>query len=105
MRSGVDAAITEYERLALAAADEDAGASLDSIGFAIDMNNVKLASSQLVVDIVTTALATCGIAGYKVDSPYSVERHLRDAFSAGLMIGNDRLRATNAGLLLLQKSL
>ena len=32
-----------------------------------------------------------GTTGYRNDSPYSVTRHLRDAHSAALMIGNDRI--------------
>jgi hypothetical protein len=32
------------------------------------------------------------------DSPYSVARHLRDANSAALMIGNERIRAANGSL-------
>ena len=49
------------------------------------------------------ALGICGIAGYKNDTPFSVGRHLRDALSAALMIGNDRIHATNAALLLVHK--
>jgi acyl-CoA dehydrogenase len=102
MRSTVDASAAEYQRLTIGA-DEDCRTSLNSVGFAISANNLKLAASELVVEIVMKALSTCGIAGYKIDSPYSVERHLRDALSAGLMIGNDRLRSANAALLLVQK--
>jgi acyl-CoA dehydrogenase len=43
------------------------------------------------------------MAGYRASGPYSVERHLRDAYSAACMIGNDRLHAANAAMLLLQK--
>ena len=52
---------------------------------------------------MTQCLGICGIAGYKNDSPYSLGRHLRDAHSAALMIGNDRILATNASLLLVHK--
>jgi acyl-CoA dehydrogenase len=67
------------------------------------MNNLKVSASQLVVDIVHRALLICGIQGYKNDSPFSLGRHLRDAHSAALMIGNDRILATNASLLLVLK--
>ena len=43
------------------------------------------------------------MAGYKNDTPFSVGRHLRDALSGALMIANDRIHATNAGLLLVHK--
>jgi acyl-CoA dehydrogenase len=77
--------------------------SLSSIGFALKMNNLKVSSSQLVVQIVNHALLICGIVGYKNDSKFAVGRHLRDAHSAALMVGNDRIYATNASMLLILK--
>jgi acyl-CoA dehydrogenase len=77
--------------------------SLSSIGFALKMNNLKVSSSQLVVQIVNHALLICGIVGYKNDSKFAIGRHLRDAHSAALMVGNDRIYATNASMLLVLK--
>jgi acyl-CoA dehydrogenase len=77
--------------------------SLSSIAFALKMNNLKVSSSQLVVQIVNHALLICGIQGYKNDSKFGVGRHLRDAHSAALMVGNDRIYATNASMLLVLK--
>jgi acyl-CoA dehydrogenase len=83
----------------------DAGLeALSSIPFALKMNNLKIASSQLVVQIVQHALSICGIAGYKNDSRFALGRHLRDALSAALMVGNDRILATNASMLLILKN-
>ena len=62
-----------------------------------------VAASQLVVQIVNQSLLICGIMGYKNDSPFALGRHLRDAHSAALMVGNDRILATNASLLLVLK--
>jgi acyl-CoA dehydrogenase len=62
-----------------------------------------VSASTLVADIVPRALLICGIQGYKNDSPFSLGRYLRDAHSAALMIGNDRILATNASLLLVLK--
>ena len=45
----------------------------------------------------------CGILGYKNDTKFAVGRHLRDAHSAALMVGNDRIYATNASMLLVLK--
>jgi acyl-CoA dehydrogenase len=81
-------------------ADPDA---LSSMGFAIAMNNVKLSASTLVVDIVGRALAICGIAGYREDTPYSMGRLLRDAYGAALMVNNDRIIGNNAQMLLIAK--
>ena len=94
MRAGVQSAIREYE-----SSYDDADA-LTSIGFALRMNNLKVQSSTLVVQIVQQALAICGIAGYKTDTKYSVERHLRDAYGAGIMISNERVLGASASMLL-----
>lgn len=94
MRAAVRDAIHEYEsRLS----DPDA---LSSLSFIVRMNNVKIAASEAVVDIVGRAMLVCGIAGYRNDSKVSLGRYLRDAHSARVMILNDRLYATNANLLL-----
>jgi acyl-CoA dehydrogenase len=76
---------------------------LSAIPLALKMNNLKLSSSQLVVQIAHRALNICGIAGYKNDSAFALGRHLRDALSAALMVGNDRLHGTNASMLLVLK--
>ena len=71
-----------------------------SFGFSIRVNNLKLSSSQLVVDIVGRAMLICGIAGYRNDSKFSLGRHLRDAYGAALMVNNDRILGHNATMLL-----
>lgn len=67
------------------------------------LNDLKLAASEDVVDIVSDALRIVGIAGYRNEGEFSLGRHLRDAHSAALMINNDRIRATNADLLTVYK--
>lgn len=76
---------------------------LTSIGYALRMNNLKLNSSRAVVNIVTEALASCGIQAYQNNGPYSLGRHLRDAHSSMVMVHNDRLQQTNASILLVHK--
>ena len=97
MRANIHDATREYEQKM---ADPEA---LSAIGFAIRMNNLKVASSQLVVPIVAQALTICGIGGYKLDSPFSVGRHLRDAYGAALMVANDRILGGNSSLLMVHK--
>lgn len=99
MRSGIATMALEYRRM-LEAQDRDA---FRSYGFAIRINNLKLASSQLVVDIVGRAMLICGIAAYRNDSSVSLGRHLRDAYGAALMVNNDRIMTHNATLLLAHK--
>jgi acyl-CoA dehydrogenase len=77
----------------------DGGAQeLSSIACSVQLNHLKLSASQLVADICTQALRITGTTGYRNDSPYSVTRHLRDAHSAALMIGNERIHAANGAL-------
>jgi acyl-CoA dehydrogenase len=78
-------------------------AKLMSMGFAVAMNNVKVATSQKILTIINHAMMVCGIAGYKNGTPYSLGRHLRDAHSAQLMISNDRILGNTSNLLLIHK--
>ena len=99
MRGGLYATIAEYQQLL----DSD-GASADSVyGFAIRVNDLKLASSQLVVDIVGKAMLICGISGYRNDSKLTLGRHLRDAYGAALMVNNDRIMGQSATMLIAQR--
>lgn len=97
MKSNIVARIERYES---AKARED---DLTSMGFAVEMNNLKVATSQLAAQIVNHALLITGIAGYKNDTPYSVGRHMRDAASAAIMISNDRILTNTSNLLLVSR--
>jgi acyl-CoA dehydrogenase len=94
MKSNVVASLRQYEA-ALGSEDR-----LSALPFAIAMNNLKTASSQMAVQIVGQALLVAGLAGYRNDSPFSLGRHLRDAHSAALMVNNDRILANTAQLVL-----
>jgi acyl-CoA dehydrogenase len=98
MSANVRASVDEYERLTV---DAVTSAGLSASAYGLRINNLKLSSSRLVVDICLQCLAVCGLAGYANNSPFSLGRQLRDGLSAQLMINNTRLRHTNAGLLLI----
>jgi acyl-CoA dehydrogenase len=98
-RALVHAATQEYAELA----DSERRAGLSTIGYAVRINNLKIAASEAAVEACQGALRICGFAGYGNAGPYSVGRQLRDAHSAALMIANDRLHATNAALLLVYR--
>ena len=98
MRTNVNECAREYEEHN---AFYGPGNSPLKMGLLIKINNLKTASSELAIKIVSQTLAICGMAGYSYNSPYSVARHLRDAYSAGLMVSNDRIYAANAAMLLL----
>ncbi len=97
-RALVQAATKEYNSLA-----EEGRSKLSSVGYAVRINNLKIAASEAAVDVCQGALGVCGFMGYMNRGQYSVGRQLRDAYSAALMIANDRIRATNAALLLVHR--
>lgn len=100
MQSEVRSAADAY---AAATADIAVGDSF-TVGLALRLNTLKLNASESAPRICEEALAVTGIAGYRNDTSYSIGRQLRDALSAELMIGNDRIRASNASLLLVHKA-
>jgi acyl-CoA dehydrogenase len=102
LRARSSAVLSEYEALCTEGGDSD---ELSHVTWAAKINGLKVSASELAVDIVTRALMIIGIAGYREDGELSVARHLRDVFSAKLMINNERIYATNAALLLVQKEL
>ena len=67
------------------------------------MNNLKTLASTLLVQIVSDAMLVTGLGGYRRDSATSVERHLRDAFGAPIMVGNDRITGNSAAMLTVMK--
>jgi acyl-CoA dehydrogenase len=76
-----------------------------SLGFSASMDNIKLSSSTLVLDILQRALGICGLDGYKNTSETSLARMLRDANAAPLMVNNDRTLQASAHALLLRKEI
>ncbi len=92
MRGGIIQTTAEYQRMLQ---ENDPGTS-SNYGFSIRVNNLKIVSSQLVIDIVGRAMIICGIAGYRNDSKSSLGRHLRDAYGASLMVNNDRILGQSA---------
>ena len=99
MRNNVNAMAADYLRMLQANEPE----SFKSFSFATRVNNLKLSSSQLIVDIVGQAMLICGISGYRNDSKFTLARHLRDAYGAALMVNNDRILGHNATMLLALK--
>ena len=94
MRSGIESLIVEF----LALSEEEGDEGSPSLGFGLRVNQLKLNSSELAVEIVSNALLACGFSGYLNDSTNSITRQLRDIYSAPLMIGNDRVLEHNAAL-------
>jgi acyl-CoA dehydrogenase len=76
-----------------------------TLRFSASMDNVKLSSSTLVLDILERAMAICGLEGYKNATGVSLARMLRDANAAPLMVNNDRTLQASAHALLIRKEI
>jgi acyl-CoA dehydrogenase len=100
MRNDVTAQAAEFDEITTR---PDGMELLLTIGWALKMNNIKVACSEAAPALVHQALQIVGISGYKNDSKYSLSRHYRDALSAALMISNDRIFGKNASMLLVYK--
>ncbi len=83
---------------------EDAG-DLENAGYTMALRNLKVTTSSLAVSVATSALAVCGITGYKRDSEFSLDRILRDAHGGVIMVSNDRYLHDNAQLLVARRQL
>jgi acyl-CoA dehydrogenase len=76
---------------------------LNSIGWSLKLNHLKISASEAAPHVVHQALQVAGILGYKNDTPHSVGRHYRDVLSASLMVSNARIASKNASMLLVFK--
>lgn len=85
--------------------ERDAGQSMSAtFNLAAEMNGLKTSVSAMALEAVHIAMLVCGMAGYKHGTPFSLGRHLRDLWSAPLMINNDRILTNTANLLLADRS-
>jgi acyl-CoA dehydrogenase len=99
MRSNIHLAAADYQEL-MAAANPEA---FSAFGFTIRINNLKLTSSTMIIDVVGRAMIIVGISSYRNDSKFSLCRHLRDAYGAALMVNNDRIMNHNSNMLLVHR--
>lgn len=100
MRNSVAHTTADYAARLLDHTDGPFPADFD---FAVRVSNLKVTSSQLVVEIVSKALMICGIAGYRNHGPASLSRALRDAHGAALMVNNDRILGQSAPMQILRR--
>lgn len=97
-RSMLAAAATRFTAL------EDSE-EMESPSFIASVRNLKVGTSELAVRIATAALSICGIMGFKRDTPFALDRHIRDAHGALVMVSNERYLRANAEMLLARKHL
>ena len=89
----MDSSVRAYEA---AVGTED----IDATSLLLTVRNLKLSAADLAIEIVLKASRICGLAGYKRDTPYAMDRNLRDVIGGPLMANNLRAAGDNAQLLL-----
>jgi len=102
MRNNWEACAAEFDDMT-ASDDGAAREELGTMGWALKMNQLKMACSEMAPRLCHEALQIIGIMGYKNDSKFSVGRHYRDVLSAALMVSNERIAAKSASMLLVFK--
>ncbi|HEY4240030.1 MAG TPA: acyl-CoA dehydrogenase family protein [Kofleriaceae bacterium] len=102
MRHNWEACAVEFDELT---ADDGPAAreELGTMAWALRMNQLKMANSEMAPRLCHEALQIIGIMGYKNDSKFSVGRNYRDVLSAALMVSNDRIAGKSASMLLVFK--
>ncbi|MFT3929902.1 MAG: acyl-CoA dehydrogenase family protein [Spongiibacteraceae bacterium] len=99
MRAGVQQCVLDYHQR-LISNDEEA---FSDFGFNLRVSNLKIRTSELVIEVVSKAMMICGIAAYRNDSKLSLNRQLRDAYGAALMVNNDRILGQSSAIQIMQK--
>ncbi len=92
LRSIVRCSTADYEELR---AKNDPTA-FETFGFSIRTNNIKLTTTELMVEIVGLSMKIIGLSAYRNDHELSLCRSMRDAQGAHLMVHNDRILSHNA---------
>jgi acyl-CoA dehydrogenase len=85
LRGMLASALRSYER------QMDDPKALTGLEFQTMITLTKVQASELAVAVVSSAMRACGLSGYRCDSEFSIERHLRDVLSAPIMINNERI--------------
>jgi acyl-CoA dehydrogenase len=79
--------------------------NLEDIGLIMSLRNVKVVTSTAAMRAATAALQICGINGFRRGPEHRLERVVRDACGALIMVSNDRYLLENAEMLPLRKTI
>jgi acyl-CoA dehydrogenase len=94
--------LTEAQRQVEAAVEAN---NLEDIGLIMSLRNVKVVTSTAAMRAATAALQICGINGFRRGPEHRLERVIRDACGALIMVSNDRYLHENAEMFALRKSI
>jgi acyl-CoA dehydrogenase len=70
--------------------------NIEDIGLVMSLRNVKVVTSTAAINAATGALQICGINGFRRGKDHPLERIVRDACGALIMVSNDRYLQENA---------
>lgn len=79
--------------------------TIDDIGLVMSLRNVKVVTSTAAMNAAIAALQICGINGFRRGEDHRLERVVRDACGALIMVSNDRYLQENAQMIPVRKSL
>ena len=79
--------------------------TLEDIGLIMSLRNVKVVTSKAAMSAATAALQICGINGFRRGKDNRLERIVRDACGALIMVSNDRYLLENAQMLPVRKAI
>ena len=79
--------------------------TIEDIGLVMSLRNVKVVTSTAAMNAAIAALQICGINGFRRGPDHRLERVVRDACGALIMVSNDRYLQENAQMLPLRKSI
>lgn len=94
--------LAEGQRQIEAAIESD---SLEDIRLIMSLRNVKLVTSTAAMRSTIAALQICGINGFRRGPEHRLERVIRDACGALIMVSNDRYLHENAEMLPVRKTI
>lgn len=79
--------------------------TIDDIGLVMNLRNVKVVTSSAAMNAAIAALQICGINGFRRGPDHRLERVVRDACGALIMVSNDRYLQENAQMLPVRKAI
>jgi acyl-CoA dehydrogenase len=79
--------------------------TIEDIGLIMSLRNVKVVTSSAAMNAAIAALQICGINGFRRGPDHRLERIVRDACGALIMVSNDRYLMENAEMLPVRKAI
>jgi acyl-CoA dehydrogenase len=79
--------------------------TIEDIGLVMSLRNVKVVTSTAAINAAIAAIQICGINGFRRGQDHRLERVVRDACGALIMVSNDRYLQENAEMIPVRKAI